>query len=179
LPIPLLPIQILWVNLVTDGLPGLALAAEPEERDVMRRSPRPPQESVFAHGLGIHVIWVGLLMGALTIGTQAWFLSLGSAHWQTMVFMVLSLSQLANVLAVRSERESFFAQGLLSNKPLLGAVVLTFLLQMAAVYLPILNGVFKTEPLSPSELAVTLMVSSVIFFAVEAEKWLKWRLARR
>jgi Ca2+-transporting ATPase len=96
-----------------------------------------------------------------------------------MVFTILCLSQLANVLAIRSERESLFTQGLLSNKPLLGAVVLTFLLQMATIYVPILNGVFKTEPLSPSELAVTLMVSSVIFFAVEAEKWLKRRWARR
>jgi Ca2+-transporting ATPase len=179
LPIPLLPIQILWVNLVTDGLPGLALAAEPEERDVMRRSPRPPQESVFAHGLGIHVIWVGLLMGALTIGTQAWFLSLGSAHWQTMVFMVLSLSQLANVLAVRSERESFFAQGLFSNTPLLLAVIFAFVLQMVTIYVPILNGIFKTKPLGAAELAVTLVISSMVFFAVEAEKWWRRRLAKR
>ena len=179
LPIPLLPIQILWVNLVTDGLPGLALAAEPEERDVMRRSPRPPQESVFAHGLGIHVIWVGLLMGALTIGTQAWFLSLGSAHWQTMVFMVLSLSQLANVLAVRSERESFFAQGLFSNTPLLLAVIIAFVLQMVTIYVPILNGIFKTKPLGAAELVVTLVISSMVFFAVEAEKWWRRRLAGR
>lgn len=175
LPIPLLPIQILWVNLVTDGLPGLALAAEPEERDVMGRPPRPPQEGVFAHGMGIHVIWVGLFMAALTIGTQAWSFYAGSAHWQTMVFTVLCLSQLANVLAIRSERESLFAQGLLSNKPLLGAVILAFLLQMATVYVPILNGVFKTKPLSLGELAVTLLISSGVFFAVEAEKWLKRR----
>ena len=179
LPIPLLPIQILWVNLVTDGLPGLALAAEPEERDVMRRSPRRPQESVFAHGLGIHVIWVGLLMGALTIGTQAWYLSLGSAHWQTMVFMVLSLSQLANVLAVRSERESFFAQGLFSNTPLLLAVIFALVLQMVTIYVPILNGIFKTKPLGAAELAVTLVISSMVFFAVEAEKWWRRRLAGR
>ena len=145
----------------------------------MRRSPRPPQESVFAHGLGIHVIWVGLLMGALTIGTQAWFLSLGSAHWQTMVFMVLSLSQLANVLAVRSERESFFAQGLFSNTPLLLAVIFAFVLQMVTIYVPILNGIFKTKPLGAVELAVTLVISSVVFFAVEAEKWWRRRLARR
>jgi len=179
LPIPLLPIQILWINLVTDGLPGLALAAEPEEKDVMGRPPRPPREGVFAHGLGIHAVWVGLLMAGLTIGTQAWFFHAGSDRWQTVVFMVLTLSQLAHVLAIRSERESLLTQGLLTNIPLLGAVVLTFLLQMATIYVPILNGVFKTEPLSPSELAVTLMVSSVIFFAVETEKWIKRRFGRR
>ncbi|PTL35540.1 ATPase [Candidatus Methylomirabilis limnetica] len=179
LPIPLLPIQILWINLVTDGLPGLALAAEPEERDVMGRPPRPPQEGVFSHGLGIHVIWVGLLMAALTLSAEGWFTSIGSAHWQTVVFTVLCLSQLGHVLAIRSERESLLTQGLLTNIPLLGAVVLTFLLQMATIYLPILNGIFKTEPLSPVELALALGVSSVIFFAVEGEKWLKRRADRR
>ncbi|MBI3781563.1 MAG: cation-transporting P-type ATPase, partial [candidate division NC10 bacterium] len=178
LPVPLLPIQILWINLVTDGLPGLALAAEPEEKDVMQRPPRPPQEGVFAHGLGIHVIWVGLFMGALTIGTQAWAFSSGSARWQTMVFTVLCLSQLANVLAIRSDRESLFTQGLLSNKPLLGSVALTFLLQMATVYVPILNRVFRTEPMTPLELGVSLVASSAVFFAVEAEKWLKRRSGR-
>ncbi|MBI2902201.1 MAG: cation-translocating P-type ATPase [Candidatus Methylomirabilis oxyfera] len=177
LPIPLLPVQILWVNLVTDGLPGLALAAEREEKDVMRRPPRPPQQSVFAHGLGIHIIWVGLLMGALTIGAQAWSISSGSVHWQTMVFMILCLSQLANVIAVRSERDSLFTQGLLSNKPLLAAVTLTFLLQLATIYVPVLNGVFKTAPLSLPELAAALGISSLVFFAVEAEKLVKRRLA--
>jgi Ca2+-transporting ATPase len=173
LPIPLLPIQILWINLVTDGLPGLALAAEPEEKNVMRRPPRPPREGVFAHGLGIHVVWVGLLMAALTLGTEAWFFQAGSARWQTMVFTVLSLSQLAHVLAIRSERESLFAQGLLSNTPLLAAVALTCVVQMAVIYAPLLNGVFRTEPLTPGELASALGVSSVAFFAVEAEKWFK------
>lgn len=142
----------------------------------MQRPPRPPRESVFAHGLGVDVIWIGLLMAALTIGTQAWSISSGSAHWQTMVFTILCLSQLANVLAVRSERESLFAQGLLSNRPLLGAVILAFLLQSATVYLPILNGVFKTEPLTFPEMAAALGVSSVVFFAVEADKWVKRRL---
>ena len=76
LPIPLLPIQILWINLVTDGLPGLALTAEPEESNIMRRPPRPPQESIFARGLGVHVLWVGPLMAALVLGTQAWSLAM-------------------------------------------------------------------------------------------------------
>ena len=105
LPIPLLPIQILWINLVTDGLPGLALTAEPEESNIMRRPPRPPQESIFARGLGAHVLWVGPLMAALVLGTQAWSLASASSHWQTMVFTVLCLSQLAHVLAIRSEHD--------------------------------------------------------------------------
>ncbi len=175
LPVPLLPIQILWVNLVTDGLPGLALAVEPEEPDIMRRPPRPPQESVFARGLGVHVLWVGPLMAALALATQAWFLATDSAHWQTMVFTVLCFAQLAHVLAIRSERESLFSQGLWSNPALLGAVCLPFLLQLATIYVPALNGVFKTAPLSLAELAWTFGTASVVFWAVEGEKWLKRR----
>jgi Ca2+-transporting ATPase len=173
LPIPLLPIHILWINLVTDGLPGLALAAEPAEHKIMERPPRHPQESIFAHGLGADIIWVGLLMGAVSIVTQAWAIKTGNAHWQTMVFTVLCFSQMGNVLALRSERESLFSQGLLSNKPLLGAFVLTFILQMATIYVPFLNTVFKTSPLPTVDLLVTLALSTVVFFAVEIEKLLK------
>ncbi|OGR65132.1 MAG: ATPase [Elusimicrobia bacterium GWB2_63_22] len=173
LPIPLLPIQILWINLVTDGLPGLALAAEAAEPDVMQRPPRPPGESLFAGGLGVHVIWVGLLMGFLCLGTQAWAIRTG-AHWQTIVFSVLCFSQLGHALAIRSERRSLFSMGLLSNKPLLYSVLLTIGLQGAVIYTPWLNGLFRTEPLSPWELAGVFALSSVVFLAVEAEK-----LARR
>lgn len=173
LPIPLLPIHILWINLVTDGLPGLALAAEPAEKKIMNRPPRHPKESIFSHGLGGHIIWVGLLMGAASIFTQAWALKTEHAHWQTMVFTVLCLSQMGHVLAIRSERESLFSQGLLSNKPLLGAFLLTFGLQMATIYVPALNPIFKTQPLTLAELLVVLLLSSVVFVAVEIEKLLK------
>ncbi len=173
LPIPLLPIHILWINLVTDGLPGLALAAEPAEKGIMERPPRHPKESIFAHGMGAHMIWVGLLMGAVSIFTQAWAINTGreQAHWQTMVFTVLCLSQMGHVLAVRSERVSLFRLGLFSNKPLLWAVLLTFGLQMTTIYIPVLNPIFKTAPLTAGELAIALLLSSVIFFVVEIEKW--------
>jgi len=175
LPIPLLPIHILWINLVTDGLPGLALAAEPAEKGIMQRPPRHPQESIFAHGMAAHIIWVGLLMGFCSIFTQAWSIKTGHAHWQTMVFTVLCLSQMGHVLAIRSETETLFRQGLFSNMPLLGALALTFVLQMATIYVPFLNPIFKTAPLSLSELAFTLLLSSVVFVAVEMEKLVKRR----
>jgi len=178
LPIPLLPIHILWINLVTDGLPGLALAVEPEEKGIMNKPPRHPKESIFAHGLGYHLFWVGLLMGSVSIFTQAWFMKTGETHWQTMVFTVLSLSQMGHVLAIRSETESLFKQGLFSNRPLLGAVLLTFLLQMATIYVPFLNPVFKTAPLTAGELLVSLALSSIVFFAVETEKWVRRRRGR-
>ncbi len=175
LPIPLLPIHILWINLVTDGLPGLALAAEPAAKGVMERPPRHPAESIFAQGLGTHIIWVGLLMGGVTLFTQAWFLKTEQAHWQTMVFTVLCLSQMGHVLAIRSERESLFSQGIFSNKPLVGAFLLTFILQMATIYVPQLHTIFKTTPLTFGELTVTLALSSVVFIAVEIEKFVKRR----
>ena len=96
----------------------------------------------------------------------------GHAHWQTMVFTVLTLSQMGNVLALRSERESFLTLGPLTNLPLLGAVLLTFALQMATIYIPALNPIFKTEPLAPDELLLCLALSSIVFIAVEMEKWL-------
>jgi Ca2+-transporting ATPase len=173
LPIPLLPIHILWVNLVTDGLPGLALAAEPAERGVMQRPPRAQAESLFANGMWQHILGIGLLIAGLCLGVQAWALSTGHAHWQTMVFTVLTLSQMAHVMAIRSERESLWQLGLGTNRPLLGAVLLTFGLQMATIYVPLLNPIFKTEALSFAELAICLGAAAVVGVVVEIEK--AWR----
>ena len=177
LPIPLLPIHILWINLMTDGLPALALSVEPAEGDIMSRPPRHPKESIFAHGLGLHAIWVGLLMAGIVLFIQAWSIKTGHLHWQTMVFTVLCLTQLGHVLAIRSEKESLFKIGLFSNKYLLGAVLFTIALQLATIYLPFLNPIFKTEPLALSELTITIALSSVVFFAVEIEKLLRRRKA--
>jgi len=177
LPIPLLPIHILWVNLVTDGLPGLALAAEPAERGVMQRPPRPPTESLFAHGMWQHILGIGLLLAGLCLGVQAWAISTGHAHWQTMVFTVLTLGQMAHVMGIRSEQDPLWRIGIASNRPLLGAVLLTFALQMATIYVPVLNPIFKTEPLSLAELVVCLGAAAVVWVATEAEK--AWRRARR
>ncbi len=173
LPIPLLPIHILWVNLVTDGLPGLALAAEPAERGVMRRPPRAPAESLFANGMWQHILGIGLLIGGLCLGVQAWALSTGHAHWQTMVFTTLTLAQMAHVLAIRSEQQSLWSLRLMSNLPLLGAVLLTFVLQMATVYVPVLHPIFKTQALSLSELCICMGAAAVVGVVVEIEKY--WR----
>jgi Ca2+-transporting ATPase len=181
LPIPLLPIHILWINLVTDGLPALALASEVAEPDGMQRSPRPAKESLFANGVGFHILWVGMLMAAVTLGTQALALAEGW-HWQTMVFSVLSFSQLGHILSIRSDRTFLYRQGILGNKPLLLAVGFTVVLQLAVIYLPFFNGIFKTEALSWEELAICFALSSVVFHAVELEKWARNRfypLARK
>ena len=176
LPIPLLPIHILWINLVTDGLPGLALAAEPGEKGIMQRPPRHPQESIFAHGLGAHIVWVGLLMGAACIVTQAWSIRTGFAHWQTMVFTVLCLQpdgpRAGHPLRARV---ALLARGCSRTSRSSGRSLLTFVLQMATIYVPFLNPIFKTEPLTLAELGFTLAMSSVVFFAVEIEKLVKRR----
>jgi Ca2+-transporting ATPase len=178
LPLPLLPIQILWINLMTDSLPALALSVEPEEEDLMKRQPRPPQESIFAGGLGIHVLWVGLFMVFILFSVQASYFMNGNPHWQTITFTVLCLSQLAHVLAIRSEKKSVFTVGFFKNKFLIGAVLLCFLLHMAVIYIPPLNPVFKTLPLTLPELLLAIVVSSSVFFVVELEKWFKRRPKR-
>jgi Ca2+-transporting ATPase len=173
LPIPLLPVHILWVNLVTDGLPALALATEPAEKDIMKRPPRIPAEGIFAHGLGWHILWVGVLIGVLTLATQFIAIRSDDVHWQTIVFTVLCFSQLWHVMAIRSEERSLFKIGLLSNQPLLWAVLGTVALQLAVIYIPYLNVFFHTAPLTAIELAIAFGVSSIVLVAVELEKKLK------
>ena len=172
LPIPLLPIHILWINLVTDGLPGLALTAERGERGIMQRPPRHPDESIFAHGLWQHMVWVGLLIGAVSLIAQAWAFHTGANTWQTMVFTTLVFAQLAHAMAIRSERESLISIGVLSNPYLTGAVLLTVLLQLAIIYLPFLQSIFKTQPLNLTELLICCALASVVLVAVEIEKWM-------
>jgi Ca2+-transporting ATPase len=172
MPLPLLPLQILWMNLVTDGLPALALGVEPAESDTMRRPPYPPDENIFSRGLGRHVIWVGLLIALLSLGAGYWYWRAGDPNWQTVLFTTLTMSQMAHVMAIRSERQSLLQIGLFSNKPLLGAVSLTVVLQLALIYVPFLQGFFRTNPLPLPELTLTIALSLVVFLAVEIEKWI-------
>ena len=172
MPLPLVPLQILWINLVTDGLPSLALSVEPAERDVMRRPPRNPRESIFGQGMGWYIIWVGLLMAVASLGMGFWAWHRGDPGWQTMVFTVVTMSQLFQCLAVRSSRDSTFTIGFHSNPALLGTFLLTLALQLAVIYLPFMQGVFRTVPLSPRDLAVSLGLSSITFWAVELDKLL-------
>jgi Ca2+-transporting ATPase len=188
MPLPLVPLQILWINLVTDGLPGLALAIEPEEPGVMRRSPFRPDESIFSRGLGGQILWVGALMGAVSLGMGwvSWDLAGRPAvgghgvavHWRTMLFTTLVLAQMGNALALRSNRESIFTIGFRSNPSMIGAVALTFVLQLVLIYVPFFQRVFSTAPLTGWELLISLGVSSVVFLAVELDKWRRRRWAR-
>ena len=170
LPFPLLAVQILWINLVTDGLPALALGVEPTERGTMRRPPRSPSESLFARGLWQHTIWVGLLMASVALAVQAYAIGQGWP-WQTMIFATLALLQLGNALAIRSETDSLFRLGLRSNLPLTIAVAATFVVQMALIFVPALQPIFGTVALTLPQLALVLVASTLGFAAVEVEKW--------
>jgi Ca2+-transporting ATPase len=125
----------------------------------------------------VHVIWVGMLMAALCLigGEYSWMGSgdgpgHSEGYFRTVVFTIVTLTQMAHVLAIRSGTESLFRAGLLSNKPLLGAVSLTILLQLAIIYAPLLQGFFQTVPLSAKDLLIAMALSAVVFVAVEIEK---------
>jgi Ca2+-transporting ATPase len=170
MPLPLLPIHILWINLVTDGLPGLALTTQQEESRIMQRPPRPPRESLFAGGMWQHILLIGLLIGGISLGVQAWALDAGLVHWQTMVFTVLTFSQLVHVMVIRNETDSLFRTGLLQNRALAATVALTVLLQLAVIYVPLLNTVFRTAPLSAAELGLCLLLPLLVLLVVEGQK---------
>ncbi len=171
MPLPLTALQILWVNLVTDGLPGLALGVEPPEKTTMQRPPHPPNESIFARGLGTDTLWVGPWMGLISLGIGLWGYLTGNPHWQTMTFTTLTLAQMGNALALRSERESLFSIGLFSNLAMLGAVSLTLALQLVITYWEPTQSLFGIKPLPLTELVISLFASSLVFWAVEIKKW--------
>jgi P-type Ca2+ transporter type 2C len=173
LPLPLLPLQILWINLVTDGLPALALSVERPERDVMARPPRRSSESLLGDGMLWHIGWVGVLIGGVSLGVGVWEWLTGNAAWQSMVFTTLALLQMAHVLAIRVERGSVLGRAFFANRALLGSVLLIAGLQLAVLYVPLLQAAFTTVPLSGAELLVCVMVSSVVFWGVEAEKLIR------
>jgi len=175
MPLPLSPFQILWMNLVTDGVLGLGLSVEPSERGVMKRAPHQPGESIFSRGLARQIAWSGLLIGMVALAVGLWAWSAGRASWQTMILSTLIFAQIFQALSVRSNADSLFRIGLFSNKPLLAASALIFALQVAVMYVSFLRGLFETAPLSPEEFVITLFASSAILWAVEIEK----RLPRR
>ncbi len=173
MPLPLLPLQILWMNLVTDGLPALALGVEPPEPNIMQRKPVPPTEGIFARGMGRDIIVMGLLMGLAPLALGYFAYRAGDPGWQTMTFTALVLSQMTFALAVRSERESLSAIGILSNRAMVGAVLLTFVLQLIVVYFPPAQAFFDTQALSARDLLLSLVLATIPFIGFEVQKW--WR----
>lgn len=177
LAIPLLPIHILWINLVTDGLPGLALVAEPAEKEIMNRAPRPPKENLFAGGLISRILYTGSLMAVASILTQWWAAQEGYdvKTQQTMVFTVLCFIQLGNALSVRSAYHSLFSSRFFSNPGLLGSIVLTVVLQLLILYVPFLQVIFKTVALEWNAMQIILIVTFICILGIEFVKILTRR----
>ena len=174
MPLPLLPIQILWINLVTDGVPAVALGFEEAERDVMNRPPYDPQEGIFARGLGWQILAMGLIIGLISVGTGYWFWNggKGSAAWQTMVFTMLTFCQMAYALCVRKQTQSLFSRSWLGNPVLLMAIGATLGMQLVLIYVPFFNTVFRTTPLRLEELGVCAAGALVIVLLSESKKLL-------
>ena len=177
--LPLLPLQILWINLVTDGLPGLALTQEPSEPDTMKRPPRDPKEQIFGRGLGVDILWIGALMGTVSLLVGLWAYHFDSlSNWQTMIFTTLTISQMGNALATRSESQTLLEAGVFRNKMMIGAVLLTFVLQLAVIYLPFMQEIFGTKSLSLMELGVSFGASLIVLIVIDAVKLIRRKLKK-
>jgi P-type Ca2+ transporter type 2C len=163
LPLPLLPAQILWVNLLTHGLPGVALGSEPADPAVMRRPPRPPAESVLGAGLWQRIVRVGLVVAGVTLGVAVWGHATGRP-WQSLAFFALGATQLAVALGSRSR------PGTLANPLLPVAVAVALLLQLAGLYLPFLRDLLGTQPLTLLDLAVVCALSTLGYAAVRLDR---------
>jgi Ca2+-transporting ATPase len=170
MPLPLLPLQILWMNLVSDGLPALALGVEPAEDDVMRRPPQAATASIFGRGMVPFIAVLGVVASLVSLGVGFVAFRAGDAHWQTLLFTTLIFGSLALAVGVRSETQPFWKRPL-SNPALLGALVLTVALQLAAVYVPFLQSVLRTTALPGRDLMVAFAAGSGVLLAVEVWKW--------
>ena len=169
-PLPLLPLQLLWLNLLTDGLLGLGMGVENPEPDTMKRKPYSPTEGVFSRGAGMQTIWVGVLIGALALGLGSWYFFTGQAEWQTMIFTSLAFMQVFQALASRSSKVSLFKQGLLSNTLLAGMAFLVLTLQLAVLYIPALANFFEVIPLALVDLGIAALTGLVVFVVMEVGK---------
>lgn len=176
--VPLTPLQILWMNLVTDGVPALALAVEPAEPNVMKRPPFSPRESIFARGLGSYMIRIGIIFAILTIAMMSWAYKyttnpnhVGDPEaWKTMVFTTLCLAQMGHAIAIRSNTQLTIELNPFTNLFVWGAVIVTTILQLMLIYVPPLSEFFGTHYLTGFELLVCFGFSALMFVWIEMEK---------
>ena len=167
----LLPLQLLWLNLLTDGLLGLGMGFEPTARDAMRRPPISPKAGIFSDGMGRHVAWVGALIGVLALGIGYYYWQQGLAQWQMMIFNTLAFAQVGQALASRSNRDSLWQIGFFSNRPLLIMLAIVVAGQVAVLLLPALESFFYTQPLSAVDWIISVGLGVLVFVVLEVEKW--------
>jgi len=174
LPVPLLPIHILWVNLVTDSLPALALGVDPVDKNIMTRPPRPANEAVITREQAGLMVMQGAFIALCSLAAFSFVMFVeneGLARARTAAFIVLSCSQLFHAFNCRSMRESIFKLGIFTNKKLVLAALISFFLQMIVVYIPFLQTVFKTEALGLFDWVLVLVISSLPLWAMEIYKF--------
>lgn len=172
--VALLPLQLLWLNLLTDGLLGLGLGVEPAEPETMRRPPRSPQASLFSGGIARQIIWVGLLLGFLGLAAGALTFDRGDPAggvWQTMIFTTLAFTQMGQALASRASQQPFASLDLRSNPLMLLMVLLVFALQLMVIYVPFLDRFFNVTPLPPAALLSAVALGGVVYALLEISKW--------
>ena len=172
-PLPLLPLQLLWLNLMTDGLLGLGMGVENPEPDTMKRKPYAPAEGVFSRGAGAQTIWVGVLIGAIALGIGAWYFFSQNPAWQTMIFTALAFMQVFQALSSRSEKESAFKTGVLSNPLLAGMILLVVVLQVLVIYIPAFGNFFEVVPLGAFDLIIAAGAGLIVFAMMEVLKKVK------
>jgi Ca2+-transporting ATPase len=168
--VAILPLQLLWLNLLTDGLLGVGLGMEPAEGGVMKRPPISPSAGVFSGGMIGQILRTGLLIGAVSLTVGLWAWAMASAAWQTMLFNTLAYAQIFQAVGTRSSTESIFKIGLRSNPSMAGLILSTALLQAAAVYLPFMQAFLGTRAMSGVELCISVGAASLILIFSEIEK---------
>ncbi|MBI5700487.1 cation-translocating P-type ATPase [Candidatus Saganbacteria bacterium] len=172
-PIPLIPIQILWVNIVTDGLPALALGVDPLLPDVMQKPPRPRDEGVITKELGILMLIQGAIIALCSLSAFAFVLFIekeGLGRARTCAFMVLAISQLFHSFNCRSNKLSVFKLGIFSNMNLIYAFIVSLSLQVSIIYMPFFQSVFKTEYLGLNDWGLVILISSMPLWVMELYK---------
>jgi Ca2+-transporting ATPase len=174
------PVQLLWINLVTDGLPALALGVDPYPTDIMGRRPRNPKEGVLSKDIVFLIIIVAAVLTVGTLGIFAWELSDGSSptRTQTVAFTTIVFFELFLVFAIRSPRQTVWQIGFFTNKKLIYAVLLSMALQIMVIYVPFFQTAFHTEPLTPFDWVRTIVISLSAFLVVEGLKLVRQRWPR-
>jgi len=179
-PLPLLPLHLLWINVVTDGLPALALVIDPAERDVLQRAPRHPDEPMLGREQWRFIIATGLLQAAATLGVFVWALNARDlAEARNLAFSVLVFGELFRAFAARSTTLVFWEVGAFTNLWLLGVVLFSVLMQIGLHHIPIAQAVFQIGPLSAADCALTLAVGLGPVTVIEIVKLARRRHASR
>ena len=186
--VPMIPLQILWMNLVTDGLPALALAVEPAEPNVMKNPPVDPRENIFARGMGLYMVRIGIVLSIITITLMVWAHGYTATHfdeiysaqrWETMVFTTLCIAQMGHAIAIRSNTQLTIELNPMTNPFVWGSVIMTTILQLVLIYVAPFRAFFGTYLITPTELAVCFGFSALMFVWIELEKlvvrWWMWQ----